>query len=92
MTGIDCLSVPVSFGNRTFSKHDSEEQKMTRYKMLSKTVADPTDDALYEYAIELQLATALQIVSPFPTPFIPQIGEFSELANILMCEKRRDRS
>ncbi len=65
---------------------------MRRYKMLSKTVAAPTEDALYEHAIELQLVTALQILPPFPTPFIPHIGEFSELANILMCEKRRDRS
>ncbi len=65
---------------------------MRRYKMFSKTVAAPTEDAFYEYTIELQLVTALQIVPPFPTPFIPHIGEFSELANTLMCEKRRDRS
>ena len=57
--------------------------------MYSNTLAAPTEDALYDHAIELQLVTALQIVPLFPTPFIPHIGEFSELANILMCEKRR---
>ncbi len=60
--------------------------------MFSKTVAAPTEDALYEHAIELQLVTALQIVPPFPTLFIPHIGEFSELAYMLVCEKRRGRS
>ncbi len=65
---------------------------MRRYKMLSKTVTASTEDALYEHATELQLVTALQIVPPFPMPFIPHISEFSELASILMCEKRRGRS
>ncbi len=62
---------------------------MRRYKILSKTVAAATEDALYEHATELQLVPALQILPPFPVPFIPHIGEFSALANILMCEKRR---
>ncbi len=65
---------------------------MRQCEMLSKTLAAPTEDALYEQAIELQLVRALEIVPPFPIPFIPQIGEFSELANILMYEKRRGRS
>ena len=62
---------------------------MRRYKMFSNTAAVPTEEELYEHATELQLVTALQFVPPFPTPFIPHIGEFSELANIFMCEKRR---
>ena len=65
---------------------------MRHYKIFSNTAAAPTEDALYEDAIKLQLETALQIVPPFPTPFIPHIGEFSEIANILMCEKRRGRN
>lgn len=65
---------------------------MRRYKMLSKTVAASTEDALYEHATELQLVTALQIVPPSPMPFIPHISEFPEIASILMCEKRRGRS
>ena len=64
---------------------------MTPCKTLSKTVTASTEDESYQHANELQLAEALQIISPFPTPFMPHIGEFSELANILMCEKRRGR-
>ena len=65
---------------------------MRRYKLLAKTAAAPTEDALFEHATELQLAKALQIISPFPTPFIPHIGEFSELADIPKCEKSRGHS
>ena len=62
---------------------------MRPYKMFEKTAAAPTEDALYGHATELQLVTALQILPTFPTPFIPYIGEFSELAYMLVCEKRR---
>ncbi len=65
---------------------------MKRYKMLSKTVAAPTEDALYEHATKLQLLAALQIMSPFPIPFVPHIIEFSEFAYIPLCEKTRGRS
>ena len=86
MTGTDCRSVPVSFGSRTNSEHDGEEQKMTPCKMLSKTVTASTEDESYQHANELQLAEALQIISPFPTPFMPHIGEFTELGNIFPKE------
>ncbi len=86
MTGIDCRSVPVSFGSRTNSEHDSEEQKMTPCKMLSKSVTVSAQDGCYEHANELQLLVALQTISPFPTPFMPHIGEFTELGNIFPKE------
>ena len=72
-----------------FSKHDIEEQKMRRCKMPSKTVAAPTEDELCEYATELQIMATLQFMPPFPLPFIPHFGEFSELANIRMRDRRR---
>ena len=59
--------------------------------MPSKTVAASTEDVLYEHGTELQLVAALQNMSPFPIPFVPHINELSELAYILMCEKRRGR-
>ncbi len=65
---------------------------MSRFKMHSKTVMASTEDALYEHATDLQLATALQVVSPFPMPFNPHISEFPEFASILMWQKRRGRS
>ena len=64
---------------------------MTPCKTLSKSVTVSAQDGCYEHANELQLLVALQTISPFPTPFMPCIGEFSELANVLMCEKRRGR-
>ena len=51
--------------------------------MFSKTVAASTEEALYEHATDLQLVAALQIISPFPTPFMPHLGEFSELGDIV---------
>ena len=68
MTGIDCRSVPVSFGNRMFSKHDSEEQKMRPYKMFLNTATALTEDELY------QSATALHPVPQPPTPLNPCKG------------------
>ena len=67
---------------------------MRRHKMLLKSVAAATEDALYEHATELQLETELQIVPPFPIPFIPHISdsEFFELAYIRMSEKWWSRS
>ena len=60
---------------------------MRQHEMLAKTVAAPTEGALYEHATELQF------VPPFPIPIIPYISdsEFSELANIQFCEKGRGR-
>ncbi len=94
MTGPDYPSDPVSFSNPTLSKHDNEEQIMRRYNMFSKTLATPAEDVLYERATELQLETELQIVPPFPIPFIPHISdsEFFELAYIRMSEKWWGRS
>ena len=65
---------------------------MRRYKMRSKTVTASTEDAWCEHATELQRATALQFVPPFPMPFVPHISEFPEFASIPMCQKSRGRS
>ena len=65
---------------------------MRRYKTLSKTVAALSEGAMFEYSTDLQLMTALQVISLFPTPFIPHIGEFTELASILTYDKRRGHS
>ena len=92
MTGTDCQSVPVSFGSRMFSKHDSEKQKMSRYKIPSEFATASTADPPYEHATELQLATVLQFLSPFPVPFVPHISEFPEFASILICQIGRGRS
>lgn len=65
---------------------------MSRYKMLSEISAASTEDAPYEHATELQLATALQFLSPFPMPFVPHISEFPEFASMPVRQERRGRS
>ena len=92
MTETACRAVSVSSDDRMFSEHDSKKQKMSRYKMLSECATASTEDAPYEHATELQLATALQFVSPFPMPFVPQMSEFPEFASILICKIGRGRS
>ena len=62
---------------------------MRSYKMFSNTKAVPTEDELYASATALQPVTSLQPGPLHPTPFNPDLDEFSERVYVLVCEKRR---